>query len=72
VRFSVVKDGGELVIQPEHGAPMTAEDVAARLGDDAPVVVYAVRHGRVVCFPVTDEGRRLACALARQLFGRLA
>lgn len=68
----MVKDGGELVIQPENGAPMTAEDVAARLGDDAPVVVYAVREGRVVCFPVTDEGRRLAVMLARQLYGRLA
>jgi hypothetical protein len=72
MRFSVVKDGGELVIQPEHGAPMTAEDVAARLGDDAPVVVYAVREGRVVAFPTTDEGRRLAVMLARQLYGRLA
>jgi hypothetical protein len=72
MRFSVVEDDGALVVQPEHGAPMTAEDVAARLGDDAPVVVYAVREGRVVCFPTTDEGRRLACMLARQLYGRLA
>jgi hypothetical protein len=36
------------------------------------VVVYAVREGRVVAFPTTDEGRRLAVMLARQLYGRLA
>jgi hypothetical protein len=69
MRYMVVKDEGELVIQREDGRTMDRFDVGVRLGDAAPVVVYATRAGEVVCFPDTDEGRRLACALARQLFG---